>query len=64
MYDDVVTKDCKELQYKRLEKEVGFLCHLTRTYSFTSPYLKGYYNTLNKWRLGRDKDGWKLGKTA
>ena len=26
------------------------------------PYLKGTYQTLDSWRLGRDSDGWKLTK--
>ena len=64
LYQEAVVEGATKLSYKRLEKEVGFLCHLTRTYSFAFPFLKGYYNTLNKWRLGRDADGWKLGKTA
>ena len=53
-----------ELDYKALERDVGFLCHISRTYPSMFPYLKGFYNTLNSWRLGRDKDGWKIGKMA
>ena len=52
------------LSYSDLEKDVGFLCHLSRTYPATFPYLKGFYNSLNSWRLDRNKDGWKIGRTA
>ena len=43
---------------------MGFLCHLTRTYPSGFPYLKGIYNTLNAWRVGRNIDGWKISRTA
>ena len=53
-----------QLDHSQLERDVGFLCHISRTYPSMFPYLKGFYNTLNSWRLGRDGEGWKLGKTA
>jgi hypothetical protein len=62
---DLVGDDgqCKA-SYSMLEKDVGFLCHISRTYPSTFPYLKGFYNSLNVWRLDRDNDGWKIGRTA
>ena len=33
------------LEYSTLEKDVGFLCHISRTYPVMFPYLKGFYNT-------------------
>ena len=48
------------LEHKSLERDVGFLVHLSRTFPAFSPYLRGIYNTLNGWRKGRDRDGWKL----
>jgi hypothetical protein len=57
------TKD-KMLSYSELEKDVGFLCHMSRTYPAAFPYLKGFYNSLNGWRLDRNRDGWKIGRTA
>ena len=52
------------LNHSELEKDVGFLCHMSRTYPATFPYLKGFYNSLNGWRLDRNKEGWKIGRTA
>ena len=51
--------------FKEMERDVGFLCHISRTYPKIFPYLKGFYNTLNSWRFDRDSDGWKVtSKTA
>ena len=50
---------CTTLNFKELEKGCGFLVHLSRTFPAIFPYLKGLYNTMNPWRLGRDGDGWK-----
>ena len=59
-YREVVIEGVQTLSYKSLEKDVGFLVHLSRTFPATFPYLRGIYNTLNGWRKGRDSDGWKL----
>lgn len=54
-----------QVNHKEMEQDVGFLCHISRTYPKLFPYLKGFYNTLNTWRFGRDDDGWKItSKTA
>ena len=53
-----------KLDHGQLERDVSFLCHISRTYPSMFPYLKGFYNTLNSWRIGRDGEGWKLSKTA
>ncbi len=53
------------VDYKEMERDVGFLCHISRTYPRLFPYLKGFYNSLNSWRFDRDSDGWKVtSKTA
>ena len=52
--------DTQVLEHKSLEKDMGFLVHLSRTFPGMAPYLKGFYNTMNSWRMGRDEDGWKL----
>ncbi|GFH61160.1 hypothetical protein CTEN210_17636 [Chaetoceros tenuissimus] len=53
------------INHKEMEQDVGFLCHISRTYPKLFPYLKGFYNTLNSWRFGRDEDGSKItSKTA
>ena len=43
-----------------LERDVGFLVHLSRTFPSIFPYLRGIFNTLNGWCKGQDKHGWKL----
>ncbi|KAI2503870.1 hypothetical protein MHU86_10595 [Fragilaria crotonensis] len=45
---------------KQLEKETGFLNHLSMTYEVVIPYLKGFYLTLNSWRPQRDEGDWKV----
>ena len=59
-FQEVVVKKNPTLSYKSLEKDVGFLVHLSRTFPSIFPYLRGIYNTFNGWRQGRDHDGWKL----
>ena len=48
------------LDRKELERHTGFLNHLTMTYDEFTPFLKGFYLTLNSWRPKRDKDDWKM----
>ena len=64
LIEHVITQEKSLLDFKSLERDVGFLCHISRTYPSMFPYLKGFYNTLNNWRCGRDRDGWKYSKTA
>ncbi len=45
---------------KELERHTGFLNHLTMTFDDMTPYLKGFYLTLNSWRAKRDTDDWKM----
>jgi hypothetical protein len=49
-----------DLNFKDLESKTGFLGHLSMTYEFMVPFLKGFYLTLNSWRPGRYEDGWKM----
>ena len=48
------------MNQKELERQTGFLNHLTMTFDKMTPYLKGFYLTLNYWRPKRDKDDWKM----
>ena len=48
------------LKRKDLERQTGFLNHLTMTFDEMTPFLKGFYLTLNSWRPKRDKDDWKM----
>ncbi|KAI2511896.1 hypothetical protein MHU86_2412 [Fragilaria crotonensis] len=45
---------------KELERQTGFLNHLTMTFDDMTPFLKGFYLTLNSWRGKRDPDDWKM----
>ena len=45
---------------KELERDRGFLVHLSMLYPSFTPYLKGFHLSLESWRPDRDKDGWKL----
>jgi len=46
---------------KELEKDIVLFMHVTMTYDNLTPYLKGFYLTLNLWRGQRNKEGWKKG---
>ena len=52
------------LNRKQLERETGFLNHLAMTYDTTTPFLKGFYLTLNSWRPWRDDEDWKMPRGA
>ena len=45
---------------KMLEKQTGFLNHMAMTFDVVTPFLKGFYLTLNSWRSQRDEGDWKL----
>ncbi|KAI2505417.1 hypothetical protein MHU86_9030 [Fragilaria crotonensis] len=48
------------LNHKDLERTTGFLNHLSMTFEEVTPFLKGFYLTLNSWRPQRDQDDWKM----
>lgn len=53
------------INHKEKEQDVGFLFHISRTYSKLFPYLKGFNNTLNSLHEDRDNDSLKVtSKTA
>ncbi len=64
LYQSVVVRKEKWLDRKTLEKHVGFLVHLSRTFPALFPYLKGIYLTMESWRVGRDDEGWKFSRKA
>ena len=53
-------KQTTSVNYKELERDLGFFVHLAMTYQNLKPFLKGFYSTLNEWREDRDEEGWKL----
>lgn len=48
------------LDHRRLLLDKGFLVYIAQAYPGMKPYLKGFHLSLEMWRGGRDKDGWKL----
>ena len=66
LLDEVVKAedDLPMLNFKSLESHVGFLVHLSMAYPDMTPFLRGFYLTMNSWRDGRDELGWKLSNTA
>jgi len=48
-----------ELDFKRLRSDRGFMVYVTQAYPGMKPYLKGFHLSLEMWRGGRDKEGWK-----
>ena len=53
-------KEVACLEHKQMEQGRGFLVYLSRTYTSIVPYLKGIHLTLDSWRKGRDREGWKM----
>ena len=45
------------LEVKWLERIRGFLNHIAITYCIILPFLRGFHNTIDSWRDGRDVEG-------
>mmetsp|Transcript_20683 Transcript_20683/g.30301 ORF Transcript_20683/g.30301 Transcript_20683/m.30301 type:complete len:1268 (-) Transcript_20683:9637-13440(-) len=56
--------DRPQISLKEMEQRVGFLVHLAMAYPLIFPFLKGLYLTMNSWREGRLKDGWKMSRAC
>ena len=63
IFSEIENESSPYVDFKMLEKGCGFLVHLSRTFPGIFPYLRGIYNTMNAWRGGRDRDGWKYTKS-
>ena len=50
----------QKVEFKRLERVRGFLCHLAMTFDVIFPYLKGFHLTLSYHLPRRLEEGWKL----
>ena len=46
--------------HKSMERGRGFLVHLSTTFEWMKPLLKGIHLTLEMWRGNRDSKGWKI----
>ena len=53
--EDVKNRDC--LNHKQLERDRPFLIYLSKTYRNMCPYLEGIHQTLDSWKMGREKNG-------
>ena len=49
----------RDLDRAKFRSGKGFLVHMSLTYDFLQPYLKGFHLSEESWRPGRDADGWK-----
>ena len=47
------------LIHKSLEKDQGFLGHVSMTYDLIIPFLRGFHNSIDGWRDDSDEEGWK-----
>jgi hypothetical protein len=47
------------MDFKTAESNRGFLVYVSRTFKSMVPYLKGLHLSLDSWREGRDREGWK-----
>jgi len=52
-----------KLDRKTLERDHGFLIHISRIFPMMVPYLRRIHHTLESWQLGRDDEGWKYNAT-
>ena len=59
-HNRIILSGGTKVNYKELESDLGYLVHLSMSYSNMKPFLKGFYSTLNGWRPDRDEKGWKL----
>lgn len=50
----------QEVSLKALSSHRGFLQYVVRTYPQLKPFMKGFHNSVDQWRQGRDKEGWKI----
>ena len=58
-HEEICKKRSRQVNAAQMERDVGFLVHLSRTFPAIFPYLKGFYLSLNSWRKGRNDEGWK-----
>ena len=54
---EIMVKRSHQVDAVQMERDVGFLVHMSRTFPSIFPYLKGFYLSLNSWRTGRNDDG-------
>ena len=58
--EELITKPKTKIDYKRLERIRGYLCHLAMVYEILFPFLKEFHLTLASHLQNRSDEGWKL----
>jgi hypothetical protein len=58
LWDGMVNRGGR-YEHSKLLSDRGFLLYVGRTYPTMRPYLKGLNLTIDRWRPGRDVEGWK-----
>ena len=56
--------DRNNMDFKDLERKVGFIVNLYMAYLLIAPLIKVFYLNMNYWREGRDNNGRKISKQA
>jgi len=56
----VIEDKDRTLPFKEMEKYMGYLVHLSRTYPAMFAYLRGLYNSMDGWQTQRYDEGWKM----
>ncbi|KAL7521106.1 LOW QUALITY PROTEIN: hypothetical protein ACHAWX_005796 [Stephanocyclus meneghinianus] len=56
----IAEREDGRIPVKRLEQIWRFLIYVSRTYNWMPPYLKGLHLTIDSWREGCTKRGWKV----
>ena len=49
-----------ELEQARFLSGTGFLVHMSMTYNFMQPYLKGFHLSMDAWQPNRSEKGWRI----
>ncbi len=57
---DLLNQGKRELDFKQLRSDRGFMVYVTQAYPGLKPYLKGFYLSLEMWRGGQDCKGWQI----
>ena len=60
-WEEKVRNDTQpRVNLKELERDVGFLVHISMAFPSVKPFLRGFYLSMNSWRQDRDSAGWKM----
>ena len=57
---DLLNQGKRDLDFKQLRLDQGFMVEVTQAYPGMKSYLKGFHLSLEMWRGGRDSEGWRI----